>query len=328
MKRCAPNPNGRIKTPEYDLIRSLATQLQQNSKVTACREVGKKLLSRVNNVDVRRRLAEEATLKARHARHINQDVSVVAARCFALAQLWKMIISGAINFVERISKGGKSKAKLNAEDIVLPFKLLQACDSPDEAFDNVGICVPKVSKSLVRKLLTYCLAMLADEKVVQMGEVKLLEMLNHLCSRSTHVESFNSKIDLPNILSEIAVRLDFSGDGKTKPATMLEAAKAFETMFATCGSLGIQVHSLLEESLHLVFTYCKRYIKSGEVTLMSDIEGHFYNVVTILLDYHGDHMIGPMERKGRHIMKFARRCFPMAKGWHKYAISKYFLAHM
>ena len=327
MKRSAAPTNIRAKTPTYDEIRSFASRLQQDpTKVKECREIGQKLLSRVSNVDVRRKLAEEATLNARSMS--NPDVSVASARCHALAQLWKIVISGAINFTERIKGGGKSKAKLNPKDILLPFRLLQACDSPDEAFDSVGLNIPKLSKPTVRKVLYYCLNMLADDDgAARDVEVDVLEMLNHLCSRTSHVESFSTKDDLHKVLSEIAIRLDISDDNGTGPSAFHVAARVFENLFASCISLGIEVHYLLDESIELVSSHFRRSIKSGEIN-MSDTYHHFYNVVTLLLNSHPEHAIGPMERKGKYILQFARRSFNTAAVSHRLALSKYFLAHM
>jgi hypothetical protein len=342
MKRSAASHNNKqpkVRTPTYDKIRSLATQLQQDAKITVRRDVGKSLFQLLSKDEVRQRLAEEATQNAR----ANQgDLSVAASRCHALAQLWKVILCGAITFAESIGHS-KSKAKLNEEDINLPYNLLIQCDKPDEAFDSVGLGIEKLSKSTVRKLLIYCLKMLADENAVILAELKLLEMLHHLCSRVYHVGQFKLETDLPNVFDELSLRLetpsssteDSNSSSNNNKHThshgiVCAAAKALDGLLVSCKSLGIQVHNsgLLQETIHLVSSWCRRQIKADKVNPSSDIVPYLFNAVATALECHPEHAIGPMKRDGRNILSYARRCYPNARSVQKTSLSNYLLAHM
>jgi hypothetical protein len=311
-----------MKTPTYDKIRSLATQLGRETKVKARRETGEKLHQLLSKDDVRRKLAAEAT----PTRTRSDDLSVGASRCIALAQLWTLVITGAIGSAKSLSLG-KSKAKPSREDVTLPHRLLVSCDKPDEAFDNEGLGIPKLSRKTVRSVLTYCLNMLADEDAMEFAEVELLDMLNHMCSRVEYVGHFKYYSDFSNIMSELSQRLTPEIE-EHNHEVFYHSAKALDNLFAICQVLGIQMHLFVPDTIDIISLWCKRYIHNNTSKPSSNVLPHFYNTIKSILYCHPDHSIGPMRRCGRSILSYCKRCYPSATGVHKDALNNYLLAHL
>jgi hypothetical protein len=309
-------------TPTYDQIRKLATQLQQETKVKARREIGEKLHGLLSKEDVRRRLAMEAT----PARTRPDDDSVAATRCRALSQLWTVIIHGAIS-VAQSNGTGKSKSKRTLEDVTLPKRLLVCCDKPDEAFDNDGLGIPKLNRKTVRNILKYCLSMLEDEDATALAEIELLDMLNHMCSRVEYVGYFKYHSDFSNILDELSHRLTSEVEEENQNS-FFHAAKAFDSLFGTCKNLGIQMHFYLSDSMEIISAWCKGHIHGNTVKPTSNVLPHFYSAMASFLYSHPEHAIGPMKRHGRPILSYCKRCYPSAAGVNKDALNNYLLAHL
>jgi hypothetical protein len=309
------------KTPTYNRIRDLAFELQKETKVKRRRDVGEQLLGMISKDDVRKKLAMEATPSSVG----RGELSMAAARCNALSKLWTLIIHGAISAAESIGMGN-SKAKLTLDDITLPHKLLKHCSKPDEAFEE-GIATPKLSKKTVRHALKFCLNMLTDDAAIELGEVQILEMLNHMVSRVEYVGNFKHTTDLANILSELSWRLEPEMEARNY-IVFLQASQCLDSLFRSCKTLGIQVHHLLSDSIELVSNWCKEHIKANTVKASSDVLSSFFGAVTSLLQWHPEYAIGPMKRYGRAILSFCRRCYPAANGPQKYALNEYLLAHM
>lgn len=233
---------------------------------------------------------------------------------------------GAISVAKSISTG-KSKAKMALEDVTLPHKLLVSCDKPDEAFDNEGLGIPKLNRKTVRTCLLYCLNFLADDEVVELAEVELLNMLNHMCSRVEYVGFFKYHTDFQSILDELSHRLDPEVEA-ANPNVFRHAAKALDSLFGTCKLLGIQMHIFLPDTMVLISEWCKYHIHQHTVRASSIVLPHLYSAMTSLLYSHPDHAIGPMKRCGRSILSYCKRCYPSATGNNKDALNSYLLAHL
>ena len=162
----------------YEQIKRLSNELRNETKAKARRDKGTSLRDLLSKTETRRRLALEATPKLVGP----DDPSIAAKRRHALSGLWSMVILSAINSVISL-KNSKSKTKLQQSDIELPYRLLISSDQPDATFDDAGLDIPTLPKKTVRSVLTYCLNMLADEDAIEVVEMGLLEMLNHMCSR-------------------------------------------------------------------------------------------------------------------------------------------------
>lgn len=321
------------RTPTYDQIRSLASQLQQANAVTKRREVGHRLEELLSNYDVRKKLAAEAGPPTTDRRHRNDDLSSTAQRCHALSQLWTTVLTAAFGAVNRTFTSPKTK--LTLDDIRLPHKLLQAAGQPDEAFDDTDgsttpiTGIPKLSKKIVRNTLKFCLEMLESERVANIpgGEVLMLEMLVHLCSKPEYVGQFKWLTDFERVMSEITVRMTPKVEQEEGHAFDV-AVKAFDALLLTCHHLGIQMHMFISENLKLVSEWCATHLKEGSFNANSAARPYLFNAVAVMLYSHPDHAIGPMKRHGQNVIRFCKRAYSNATGIHLEAMNNYLLAHL
>eukprot|EP00980_Cylindrotheca_fusiformis_P018824 scaffold6276_cov138-Cylindrotheca_fusiformis.AAC.11 len=299
---------------EYTRITKLAGQLQKG-KVTDRRKHGQQLLELLTKKEIRRKIALEAAPD--HAGP--DDPSVCATQCHAISQLWTVTLVAAIGSVQSFQTG---KAKISAADVQLPYKLLIACDEPDEVFDDTGLAIPKLSKKTVRAVLNYCLNMLNDDKAVELCEVDLLSMLKHMCSRPEYVGFFTKKF-FTSILGEISERLGIEVE-EDKPHIFLQAAEALDSLFRTCRTLGIQMNSFTTGVLEIVAEWCKNSLHRESVRITAI--GYFYNTAASILFSHPDTSIGPMKRCGRPILSYCKRCYSATSALEKDALNNYVLA--
>jgi hypothetical protein len=323
------------KTPTYDQIRSLASQLQQANAVTRRREIGHRLEELLSNYDVRKKLAAEAGPPAtgiQRQRQRNDDLSPTAKRCHALSQLWTTVLTAAFGAVTRTFTSPKTK--LTLDDIRLPHKLLQAAGQPDEAFDDTdGMTritgIPKLSKKIIRNALKFCLEMLESERVakVQGGEVLMLEMLAHLCSKADYVGQFKWLTDFEQVMSEITLRMTPKVEQEEGHLFDI-AVKAFDGLLQTCHHLGIEMHMFLPDNLKLISDWCATHVREGSCNANSAARPHVFNAVAVMLYSHPDYAIGPMKRHGRNVLRFCKRAYSNATGIHLEAMNNYLLAHL
>lgn len=311
-----------MKKSLYEKIKRLANELRTETRLRARREKGEQLLELLNKSEIRRRLALEATPK----RVGPDDPSIAASRCGALSMLWSVVLMNAISVV-RSFQSSKSNAKLQLDDIKLPYFLLIACDSPDETFDDAGLDIPKLSKKTVRSVLTYCLSMLADEKAVELGELQMLHMLNHLCSRNHHVGFFAPK-NFQAIFEEISQRLDEETE-REDPVVFAAAAQVLESLFQSCRTLDIEMNPFISGSIEIIADWCRRKIKEDSLKRINlQVLSSFYSTLASIFYSHPEKSIGPMKRYGRSILSYCKRCYPSTAGMQKDVLNNYILAHI
>jgi hypothetical protein len=321
------------RTPTYDQIRSLSSQLQQANSVTKRRELGQALENLLSNYEVRKRLAAEATPPVPgRGRRRSGDLSPTAKKCHALSQLWTAVLTAAFGAVTRTFASPKTKITL--DDIRLPHKLLQAASQPDGTFDDADgttkvTGIPKLSRKIVRNALKYCLEMLESERVANVpgGEVFMLEMLVHLCSKPEYVGHFKWSTDFERVLSETTLRMAPKVEREESHA-FDTAVKAFDGLLQTCHHLGIEMHMFVSDNLKIVSEWCTLHVKESSFNANSSARPHMFNATAVMLYSHPDHAIGPMKRYGRSILRFCRRAYTNATGIHLEAMNHYLLAHM
>jgi hypothetical protein len=305
---------------QYDKITSLTGQLSNSSKtLTRRREIAKELEQQLSNHDVRRRLAIEASPKERI-----DGFSIAARRCQVLSMLWSNALIRCIIMTKEIFA---SKGKCTIDDIRLPDKILRASSQPDDAFDSNGLGIPKLSKKSVRNALKFCLEMLQNEKLPNGGEQILMDMLAFLCSKSEYMGCFKYAVDFRNILSEVFYRLTRQDDMVT-PLIFETASKAFGNFFSSCNRSGIEVHSFISDSLEIVSEWCKINIERNTVNSSSCSRQYFFDAIAIMLCSHPDHSIGPIKRYGRPILRYCKKAYATAQGFHKEALNRYILANL
>ena len=179
----------------------------------------------------------------------------------------------------------------------------------------------------MRAALKFCLEVLQNESIPEGGEQVLLDMLVFLCSKDEYVGSFKYAVDFRNVLVEVFYRLT-NEDEMAAPMIFESAAKAFGNLFCTCSRLGIEVHSFMSDSLQNVADWCKINLQRNTINSSSSSRQHFFDAVACMLFSHPDHAIGPMKRYGRHILRYCKRAYATAQGFHKEALNKYILAHL
>ena len=304
----------------YNKIVSLTRQLSDGgSNVTRRREIVKELEELLSNHDVRKRLAIEISPRDRV-----DGFSIAARRCQVLSMLWSNALSRCVYLAKEIIQ---SKAITKIEDIRVPDRILRASSQPDDAFDSNGLGIPKLSNKSVRNALKFCLEILQSESVPKGGEQILMDMLAFLCSKDEYVGCFKYAVDFRNVLSEIFFRLT-KQDDMVSPMIFESASKAFSNFFSTCSRLGIEVHTFISDSLDITADWCKINMQRNTVNSSSSSRQHFFNAIACMLCSHPDHSIGPIKRYGRHILRYCKRAYATAQGFHKEALNRYILAHL
>jgi len=304
-----------MSKPTYERLRKLANDLLQETRVKARRDIGNQLLETLTKDDVRRRLAHEAIPQSRGP----DDPSLQASCCYSLSQLWTFAIKGAISVVHSI-QSGKSKAKLALEDVTLPKKLLVACVKPDSVFE--GIEIPKLSRATVRYILKYALNLLADESVLNLAEMEVLDLLLFLCSREEYVPFFKNPSDLENIWQEVTLRLTDEVE-KDFPSIFEKASEILDALFSTCYRLGLENHTFVPRMVELVFKWCKQHLVTQTTTPQFLIGG-----LSTLMNAYPDRAIGSVRQYGRALLSYWKRNYASAKGLTKDALNRYMLAHL
>lgn len=313
--------NAKNRAPNYEKIRSIITQLQQGGTIRKKRELALQLEQYLSNVKFRNSLAEEAEPPTRSAG--TDDLSVPARQCHALSRMWASAFTAAIGFSTSTLKG-KSKATL--EDILLPDKLLRASAGWDETFDGQGLQgIPKLSRKTVRSLLKFCLQMLEDDNVIEIGgECIMLEMLTRLCSKKEYMGFFKYSVDFQCILSEITLRMNEDVSVEIHNA----ACKAFDAFFDMGNQLGIQLHMFVSDSLQVVSQFCKARIRENGFKSLSVSCLYIFNAVGSMLLAYPEHSIGPLKRYGKNILRYCKRAYPNAPSNHREAFNRYLLGHL
>jgi hypothetical protein len=310
------------KNSTYDKIKALANQLRGESKVQQRRKIGQELVHLLTKKEVRRKLAQEST----PSRASSDDPSLNANKCIAMAQLWTMTISATMGAVHKI-RSGKSKAKLTEADILMPHKILIACDEPDETFDEGSLAILKLPKKAIRSILVYCLNMLADEEAIEICEAELLEMLKHLCSRHEYVAFFQKKY-FAAILDELSHRLTHEME-KRSPLVFFKAAEILDSLFQTCRSLGIQMNPFVSDTIQLIAEFCRYHIHQDSWGKSRSIAGPLYNSLASILFSDPETSIGPLKRSGRALVAYWKKVYPLiSTSSAKDALINFMLAYM
>ncbi len=312
-----------MNTPTYDEIRKLTNELRNETKVKARRDLGTTLYNKLKNENTLRKLAIEATPKT--SNWPDED-SIAAKRCRALSLVWTSVIQGAVHATQSIVAGGK--VKLTEQDVTLPYNLLIACDKANEVLGKPNVSIPTLPKRLVRNLLKYCLELLSDQDII-VARLKLLEMLNFLCSKPDYVGAFKYHNDFAGTLGELFVHLTPEVEEKNV-FFFNEAAKALDNLLSTSRQLGIQMHVFINDIMASVSAFCKSYAMNQKKFIRPQAPAlpHLYNVISNILLAHPDHSIGPMKRFGRSMLRHAKHCYPNAKSPLKEALNSYIAAHL
>lgn len=263
--------------------------------------------------------------------HRNQERLLQDARGrSALCALWHSVVGSSLFAAERAIASSK-KGKLNKDDVMFPHKILLCCSE----FSTFSEIDSLLSSKDVRDVLKYCLERLAEDDALEVAERDLLEMLHHLCLRPEYVAYYRPSHEMNNILTELVLRfprLERKMSGND--AELFEtAAKAFAALVKSALAVGIGLHILIPDCLECIRKWC-RYQLNEESSNMSTKSGpssvlsSMFGVAASLLTAHPEQFIMDMSRKGRRILKLAKRCYPSATGVHKDAIIEYLLAHV
>jgi len=311
----------RMKT--YIEIRSLAKEMLDAPNVTKRRKVGDRLCSLLSDHDVRRRLATEVTPVQPVRGHVSDHV----ARRNALAEMWRYIV---LNACLAIQKPKKKQTKLSAEDVLVPFRLLQICDKADKDFGTGRLrASAMLSRNETKVIVKYCLDMLENEEVLKEAELSMLEMLNYICSRREYVAYFRPNLEMRVIMEEVEKRIGAAADDNSVSHGARDlASKIFESLIRTANEIDVGMQLLLPGCVKLVAVWCTAHT-DGLVafTSMEELAPLFSGVAT-LLQSDPEQSLAPLTRHGRPILSFAMRCYGNATNLQRIALHEYFFAHL
>lgn len=238
----------------------------------------------------------------------------------ALSSVWSMILKAALLVATKSIT--KKANKFSKDDLAIPYLMLLRLND-FSTFANMDSLLPSND---VRELLKFSLDHLSDENAKAVAEDSLLKMLGHMCSRPDYVAHFRPHHEMSAILSELQIRLD------EPDSTVFEnAAKAFAALMKTAKTVGIGMHILMPSCLEMVDDWCLGRLGTNFDVKASDLVGleHMYGATTALLTSHPEQAIVDFARRGRSMLKLAKRCYPNARIKQKReALIEYFLSHL
>jgi len=307
----------------YREICSLSKDMLDESSVTKRRNAALQLQSKLGQLQVRRRLALEATPPA----HKRGRMTIQQARHKALSHMWRTVIQNAVLAVQKITTGKRSK--LTVADIMLPYKLLQYCDMPDEGVDNASLRFPsKLSRKVTKRVVKYCLDMLDDEEALHVAEVQLLEMMAYMCSRREYVAYFRPSKDIQFIMMEVEKRIS-DEDVSVSYAAMAAAGSVFQNIMTTTTELGIGMHIWMPGCIKLVASWCANMYEQTRNNTRPIAElGPLLRGLTALIRSNPEQAIAPLTRHGRAILGFCKNRYVTADLIDRNALTGYFLCHL
>ena len=294
----------------YRRIRHLMHELGSGT-IAKRREAGQKLVQLLSDVQERSRLMQEA----------GSDGAVERQR--ALAEMWRYIILGAVDSVQEIALGTKVKARVTANDILLPFKLLKSCDAPYETKETMLYEPVKLSRKETKLVFTLCYDLLQDPTALQLAEKDLLKNLAYLCGRREYVAYMRPHQEMNAVVQEVEKRLV---DQRGNDDILLYAGHVWENLLVTATKdLGMSMHLLMPGCVKIVAAWCQLPESSGprgEVPLI--LRG-----LAALLQSDLEQAVAPMTRHGRPILSFVGKGYTKAPSeLDREARHEYILAHL
>lgn len=221
------------------------------------------------------------------------------------------------------------KVKVTEFDIMLPYKLLIACDRSKSLLEDESVSIPMVPRKLVRTLLKYCLDCLADDQLKDLAGVQLLEMLSFLCSKDEFVGFLKHPGDFVCVIDETLSHITPEWEDVQR-ASFDEATKALDSLLATTRRLGIDMHSFSSETVETIAIWCRSYFDGEQKIIRSQAPAvsNLYNTLVSIVYAHPEYAVGPMKRHGKYLLKFCMKCYPNAKSASKDALNSFLLAYL
>ena len=333
----------------YSKVRALAQQLLDDTAITRRREAGEKLQRMLSTPEVRRRLAAEAKPKSRGSAPLS-PAATMAAKQEALANMWRFIVQNTILAVQNIS--AKKTPKMKESDILIPFKIIQCCDLPDETRDYTSSSFlgsmrcsisssSKLSKRETRLVADYCMEMLtlpnkndAHIEAKRAAEGQMLEMMSYICSRREYVAHFRPHREIQTILEEVVIKRFHNDDadlgGEYNDEMKIRgAAKIFDSLIKTCIQLGIGMNVLVPRCAFFVAEWCAR-MNQDAVSVHRHCSELSYLIrgLTTLMRSCMEQSISPLKRYGRTILSFAKRRYAHADAVQQHVLNEFFLCYL
>jgi hypothetical protein len=312
----------------YQSIRSLAKRLLEEKNVTQRRLAAKELENLLANPAIRRKLASEVTPPA----HKRGRESIHVAQRNALAQVWRYIIQNAVLSSQKSVANAKSK--LTVDDVTLPWKMLRLCSKVEEDFGSPPNLrgTATLSRNETKLLTQYCLDLLDNDAALEVAEVVMLEMLEHMCSRREFVAYFKPHSEMRLILQEVENRINSPVDDlSVARAASLKASKIFKNLMCTASDLGMGMHLVLPGCVKMVAEWCASHSTVDISVAVNKPELPFLlSGIACLLRSEPEQSVAPLTRHGRPFMRIAMRCyraFPKS-GEKQGPLTEYFSSHL
>lgn len=188
-----------------------------------------------------------------------------------------------------------------------------------------------------------------EHAAVAAVEIHLLEMMFYLCSRIEHVAHYRPDEDMSSILGEVVEGRLFMTSKTTTTDDRdkaIMAAKIMDALLTSCQKLGIGLHHVMSNGIHLLSKWATLQqqqqeeavsaisssssimITSGATTTLKMLP-YLLHAATVLLMCHPEMAIVPMTACGRPILTVALKYYTKSStSVQKEAFHDYFMAHM
>ena len=300
-----------MKTAKQD-IDSLLHILLKEKTVQALRKGLDQLVKLMKFKPFRHRLAAESGGKA----------SSVVLKRQALSLLWQNILSVAVHALKVL----KTK-KPQSLEYSLFAQLLTSYSLGDVTEKDVR---PRLSLEVLGKVRDFAFSLFKEDKIVDVAESDLFQILHAICSRRDFVGIFRPG-HFDEIMDILEPRLDVekSQEHGFDFQTVQAAAQTLNVLVTTSATIGISMHDHVAECMMWVARRCKAYVKKeADDQTSQEAAIALLRTATTLMRSEPDHAIGPLRTYGNVMMGIARRMYQKTAGADKDAVIGYLTAHM
>lgn len=291
----------------YKRITKLSEALE-SSKITERRAAGRELRELLATPEIRQRLSEEASVGSS-----DTTMAIRLRRRHALTQFWRLLIGRAL---------ACKKSYKTAEDILLPFKLIQSCDvHVDDEFE-----AGKLSKDEVKKLFKYAMELLKTDEALEVAETEILEYVAYMTSRRQYVAYMRPARQMVELLEEMEQRLLSDDEVPTRVA--VAAAKVVKNLVTTASQeLGMSLHLILSRCIKLISTWCHAQLEKARAGFPPELP-YLVHAAAVLLESDLHLSVAPLTRYGRPIMKATRVHYQRVGDVNRHSMELFMLAHL
>jgi hypothetical protein len=181
----------------------------------------------------------------------------------------------------------------------------------------------RLTESNVRRVLRFCFDTLEDDEARNMAELSLMNGICFLCERVEYVAYLKPEEEIMNILATVEVALS-QEEGEVTVA----AARIFGALMQSCYELGIALHLVINQSLRMVASWCRRQIDDDTRTGGAREMGHLFRGLAVLLRFHPEQAIKPLSKTGLLFLRYVKRFYEKSSSNNRHATHSYLIGHL